>query len=224
MLRQLAPLATIISACIALLVLAAGAIYQSTAHVREETEFRTHTKDALDQIQATLRTLQASQSPKKVVAEIASLDSKQFAQNLPALRRASEPPLAAAAISAQVLHQVANKLRSVDENSQDYWPTVLQFLQFAREGMSPDVPAPGRPTIDLEHITAGRGSFGPFKHEIVRLDGVTLEGQTFENSRIIFTENPTRMSNVTFLNCVFEMPHVENPSPYLKQASQQLLA
>jgi hypothetical protein len=45
----------------------------------------------------------------------------------------------------------------------------------------------------------------------------------FENSRIIFTENPVRMRGVEFLNCVFELPDAP-ANPYIRKTAQELLA
>jgi hypothetical protein len=222
----IAIVAFVASTFIALLMMALSFHSQATARAVEEAAFRTSTKDTLDQIQATLRSLQASQSPKKVLQEIAGLDSKQFLQNLPALRKVAEQPPAQAEPSSFVIRAVANKLRTVDENSPDYWPTVLQFLQFASEGLSSDVPAPGPPELVLtgEKLHIGAGGLSGMNHRIVELDGVHLSDVTFENSRIIFTDKPVQMHNVTFINCVFEMPQIEHPSPSLKQVTQEMLA
>src|ERR1700724_1417101 len=51
-LRELGPLATIIGILIALLAITLGAIYQSFAHIKEETEFRTHTEDRLKSLES----------------------------------------------------------------------------------------------------------------------------------------------------------------------------
>jgi hypothetical protein len=41
---------------------------------------------------------------------------------------------------------------------------------------------------------------------------------------VIFTNNPVRLRHVQFINCVFEMPAVEMPSPSLKRAAETLIA
>ena len=61
-------------------------------------------------------------------------------------------------------------------------------------------------------------------HKKIILDGGDIPGSRFENCRIIFTQNPVKMKDVKFINCVFEMPVTDAPSPYLKSTSQFLLA
>jgi len=161
-----------------------------------------------------------------VLKRNSSVNQDEFNKSLPALREAVEVATQTKAIVPnETLQQIAQKLRQASESSPDYWPTVLQFIQFASAGLSPDVPPPGKPNLEL-HSTAirGRNIFGTIKNRIVLLDGGELVDQRFENSRIIFTEQPVRMQNVEFVNCVFEMPSVESPIPYLKQVSQELLA
>jgi hypothetical protein len=64
----------------------------------------------------------------------------------------------------------------------------------------------------------------PIKGKVVLLDGGELVNTRFENSRIIFTQDPVHLKNVTFVDCVFEMPITDTPSEPLKRESQQLLA
>ena len=208
---------------------------ESFSHVKEETQFRTNTTRTLEEttktledIQSNLRLLQASQAPKKILQELATLAPHQFIQNLAALRKVAEQPLAQVAPSAQVLREVAQRLRSINETAPDYWPTVLQFIRFASAGLSPDVPPPGPPTT----IVAGNQGFGlvlpKVSHGVVSLDGGYLGDDSsvtqFDHSRIIFTDHPVRMKNVLFTDCVFEMPISATPNQYLKDASRQLLA
>jgi len=56
-LREIGPLATISGVIVALLALTAGALYQSFAHVKEETQFRTRTEDRLAAIESSLLAL-----------------------------------------------------------------------------------------------------------------------------------------------------------------------
>jgi hypothetical protein len=58
---------------------------------------------------------------------------------------------------------------------------------------------------------------------IVLLDGGELEDSSFRNSRIIFTNDAVKLKNVTFINCVFDFTAPDNPSPYLKSTTKELL-
>lgn len=186
------------------------------------TEFRVHTSDRLDAIDKTLLTLRASDSPAAVLTEISELSDQRFAANLPALQKVAEQRVEEVKPTPPILHTVARKLLVVDERSPNYWATVLQFIAFASSGLSPDVPPPSGPrTIISRNIGL---SLPKISHEVVELDGGELFNTTFENSRIIFTENPVKMVNVTFTNCVFELPVSNNPNPYIQNASRSLLA
>jgi hypothetical protein len=206
-LREWGIAGAIITASVAMLAVTLGALYQSFSHVREETAFRVRTSDRLDNIEAILRELRASQSPAPVLKEISGLAPKEFARSLPALRRVGEQPVSAVRPAPAELHAVAQKLLQTNETTPNYWPTVLQFIKFASAGLSPDVPPPGQPNLSLHDVSIiGANVFGPISHKIVLLDGGKLVDQHFDHSRIIFTNNPIKMSNVTFVDCVFEMP------------------
>lgn len=223
LLRELGPLATIVAVFMTLLAITCGAIYQSVVHVTSETEFRTHTADTLVQIQATLRELQASQSPKRVIQEIARLDTKQFSRNLTALQKAAEQPIEKAAASIGNIQEIAQKLRDTNESSPDYWPAVLQFISFASAGLAPaNVPPPNTPPIlKSSNLMLANNHFSGMT---VELNGGLLDGDVFENCRVIFTDTPVTMKNVVFVNSVFEFPISSVPSLYIQQASKLLLA
>ena len=188
-------------------------------------EFRTHTADRLDTVEAQLRDLRASRSPSKVLDEIAQVSPKAFEKNLPALRQVAQQPISEVKPKPVVLNEITYQLRLLNEGDPDYWPTVLRFIQFASAGLSPNAPLPGPPNLKFTNsFVEGPNVFGTIKSKIVRLDGGTLIDQTFENCRVIFTENPVHMKNVMFIGCAFELPQVENPNPFLKSTTQKLLA
>jgi hypothetical protein len=66
LLRELGPIAASIGVVVALLGITLGALYQSWGHVKEETEFRTHTNDTLKEIQDGIKEIRASIAGAKV--------------------------------------------------------------------------------------------------------------------------------------------------------------
>jgi hypothetical protein len=219
----------IITAFVGMLAITLGAIYQSFAHVKEETTFRTQTNDGialiqkrLDEIEKALLLFRAPTSPKPVLEEITKLQAKDFAAALPALKVVAQQPISDVNPSEKTLREIADKLRHTDPNTPEYWPTVLRFLQFASSGLTANVPPPGRPTIELSHDE--HFSLGEERNIRIKLDGGSLENSTIYNSRVMFTENPVVMTNVKFIDCVFDIPAPEKPSPYLQKVGQLLLA
>ena len=216
---------TVIVALIAIvvtLIVAVSNRRDADAKFRSDTENTlTRVGERLTGIEGTLRTLQAVQYPKKILQELATLDKDAFAKNLPALRKVAEQSPKDLAISGGTLREVAQKLDSVDESTPGYWPTALQFLRFASAGNSSGVPPPGIPNLTIRQ---SRLSLGTVRDRIVLLDGGELENTRFEHSRIIFTNDPVKLNGVIFVDCVFEVPVTDNPSPFLKKASRQLLA
>lgn len=117
--------------------------------------------------------------------------------------------------------EVAGKLRQVNEAVPDYRLAVLQFLQFASASVSSGVPPPNTPP-NLFHGGSVPRSF--FDHQVVVLDGGDFSQSRFTNSRIIFTQNPVRLDNTVFIDCVFELPITSTPSPYPKRVTRRLLS
>ena len=177
----------------------------------------------LAEIQGQLQLLRASQSPSKTLKEISTLDKQTFSASLPALRKIIEEPVAKIKPDQETLKLIVLRLRQTSETSPDYWPTVLQFIQFASSGLSPDVPSPGKPTYQIAR-NVGIVKMHHMFHEIILLDGGELRDSDFHNCRIIFTIHPVQMFNVTFINCIFEMPTVSAPNEYLQKAARILLA
>lgn len=192
--------------------------------IKDNAKFQTHTEDRLDTIESELRTLEASQAPAKVLKELASLDTKHLAQNLPALRKVSEQPISEVSPPPMVLQQVVVRLQHVSESTEDYWPTLLRFIQFASRGLASRAPAPGSvPAMWLDNVSVnGVNVVGP--GSIVELRGGKLQNTTFTDSLIIFTTTPTKLINVRFVGCAFEFPDLDEPSPSVKDYSRELLA
>jgi hypothetical protein len=159
--------------------------------------------------------------------QIASLGQKAFTKALPALRQVMGKPISETKPDPNLLQQISQKLRQTDESAPEYWPALLQFLQFASAIFAPpDVPPPGPPDfIFRRNINRASGPlFSPFEKRIVLLDGGELANEKFIKCRVMFTQNAVRLRNITFINCVFEMPVTSTPTPFLKDASRTLLA
>jgi hypothetical protein len=91
----------------------------------------------------------------------------------------------------------------------------------------PSAPPPGGLSISLTRVTVDmplEKLMGPMNGRTVTLDGAKIRDGTFENCRIIFKGEPTVLIRITFINCVFEFPAIDQPPPPLKRMSRQLLA
>jgi len=166
----------------------------------------------------------AAKAPQTVLNEITALNQQQFSKVLPALQEVTEQPFPKVSPSDKTLEEIARKLSNTSPDTPEYWPTVLQFLQFASTGLAPaNVPPPGESPI----FKSSSGNFlahNVFSHTTVVLDGGTLVDNRFDNCRIIFTDKPVSMTNVTISNSVFEFPISSVPPPYIQKASRLLLA
>lgn len=174
----------------------------------------------VENIDTRLARIEAMLDRLTTLRQIADAKPSAFANSLPQLRRIISDPKASA--DSTTLKEIARKLSETPQNSPEYWPTVLRFIQFASSSASSSgAPPPGPP-----HIRVSGSTDLKFVQSNARvlLDGGGLVDSEFRNSRIIFTEKPVAMRNVKFIDCVFEMPFVESPSQYLKGAAQQLLA
>jgi hypothetical protein len=154
--------------------------------------------------------------------ELASLDPKKLAVNLPALRIVSEQPLSKVSPAPAELRSIAYNLAKVNPTTDDYWRTVLQFIQFASAHYAPNAPPPGsRVNFELKASRINHAiKFPP--HSGVSIDGVAIENETFTDSRIIFTGIPSVIKNVQFINYAFEFPTVNKPSSYLEATGREL--
>lgn len=216
--KEWIPVGTIITIMVALLALAGAGWNYGFSRMRDQATFEAKTTDRLEAIERLLRGIRTSQD----LREISKLDQDTFDKSLPALKKALDQPPSGVQAPREALREVAEKLRKTDPNSADYWPTLLRYLNVASAVFAPDVPSPGP-----YNISAGNNvgfSLGVVKRKIVVLDGGEILNTRFENSRIIFTNNPVKLTNVLFLDCVFEVPVTATPSDYLKRASQILLA
>lgn len=189
------------------------------------TIFRTHTEDRLGDIEAALRVTRAAQAPKAVFDEIANLDKKEFTKNLPALRATTEQPISMVSPTASAIYKISQQLSSTRDDTPEYWPTALRFLQFASSHLGSKAPAPGSLADAIMYtgnIVRNTSLIPP--DETILLEGGSLENTELVRDRIIFTNKPVKMRNVRFVDCAFEFPGDLTPSRYLHQAARQLLA
>lgn len=185
------------------------------------TEFRVHTADRLDAIESSLRTIQASSAPKKVLGELASLTPANLAKNLSALRVVAEQPVEEVRPSKANLHAISQDLLRIDSKTPDYWPAVLQFVNFATSASSPNVPPRGS---QVNAFISDSGGMVIPPHGVYQLAG-RISNIKFVNSRIIFSPQGATLTGVLFTNCVFEFPNeLEDPQGNLKAVGRTLLA
>jgi hypothetical protein len=235
--RAFGPPIAILGVLVTLLGITLGALYASFGHLKDETEFRTHTSDTLTiinttliNIQASIRELQAPASPKRVLGELGALDPALWAENLPALKKVTEQTPEKVSAGQSVLQDIALKLGSVKEQTPDYWPTVLQFINFASASLAPhQVPPAGPPwKINVEEVSKGTSIIGlNFENNAFFFGSdVTLTNVKFVNSRIVLGPRAVLiLHKVTFVNCLFEFPTGEiAPSPTIKNTARTLLA
>jgi hypothetical protein len=177
----------------------------------------------IDSLEKELQKLELSQSLK----EISSSDPVTFSRSLPDLKKILDHPVSEVKPTNPLLHQLASKLRETSDASPDYWPAVLQFIRFASSALAPvtDVPPPGTRYTEMHDVSCvGSVHCMMASHRAILLDGGSIPNSVFDHCRIKFTENPVGLSGVKFINCVFEMPITSSPTPYLKKATQILLA
>ena len=209
---------------LALIAIVITLIIRVTTDISEEARFRTHTDDRLQTIEARLLNLSVLESPVKALGEIEGFKPSALAETLPALHKLSElTPSQEFRNSTGTLTEIGRHLIQVSDTAPDYWSTTLRFIQFATSGIQPT----GVPTYGEERVFSSGGTFigGGVTEEVVVLDGGEVRDSTFSRCRIILTRNnPVRFSNVRFINCVFEMPETNNPTPSLKALVKELLA
>lgn len=192
---------------------------------------QTQTEDRLKAIETRLQIQSAAESdPASALVALANLDENDLKTNLPSLKKAIDQPVTA---DSKTLEKLTAKLQLIPQASPDYWPTILHFIQFSSAGNAANLPAaPTNPFVLNDLMIEGPARDAPYDFDVfvqnksrtVRFEGGTLKNVVFRKWRIIFTEKPVRMENVTFTDCVFEVPDVTSPNPYLRNAAAQLLA
>lgn len=149
------------------------------------------------------------------------MDKKQFAMSLPALQTVIQQISAPA--DQATLRNIAEKLRETDPTAPGYWPTVFAFITSTGATSAKNAPPPNaKTTISIASTPALTANF-MLDGLVVALDGGEINGLTFRNCRIRFTSSAVQMNDVSFINCVFEFPAVQPPTPYLRRATRELL-
>ena len=159
--------------------------------------------------------------------QISSLDQKTFERSLPQLRQVIEQPSHPhpAVAEQEALKAIADKLRQTGEATPGYWPTVLRFIPYASSRMAQNAPPPGQPPRVLSDIlSVGLMRGIREKGKTILLDEGDLGNGEFTDCRIIFTQNPVRLTHAVFRNCVFEIPTTDPPSPFTKKVCKVLIS
>ena len=142
LLRELGPIATIIAVVVTLGGITLGALYQSFSHVKDETEFRTHTNDTLKELQDGI---------KDIRNQLAGMTLKQISENPVTPKTITE--------AKNILVEAASKKIQIDKNlikdagvkfveatqkDPAAWNTTLAFLNYKSflDSLSASVPSP----------------------------------------------------------------------------------
>lgn len=198
-LRELGPLAASISLVIALLGITAGAIYYSVENVKEETAFRTHTSDRLDQIEATL---------KLIPAQIAAA-------------KYSSVPLQELKKHRDELKEIKDKLVTASRSTPGFWPTSFQVITLLSRATSP-VEAK-HALVDLTDVHGSGGELIKYPPGSVLKLHKVIENITFSDA-IVYLEPNVILRDVTFINCTLILPELQIPPKPLEEIGNQLLS
>lgn len=172
-------------------------------------------------IEGLLSSGKAFVQPKEVLAELKAADGATFAQLLPALGMVARQPLSLVRPDAETLRAIGKKLQVVDPRSAGYWPATIEFLRFSTDFFAPGAPrSKSKPSTG---IPMGDPVITGFTLDVG--NNYSFKGLTFKDCRFIFRDlSSIEFQNVTFINCVFEIPVTDQPSPQLQRFAQKLLA
>jgi hypothetical protein len=183
--------------------------------------------DEIAEINGTLKAWAPFMAPE-VLKRSASANQDEFNKSLPDLKKAIQAAAQTnTTVSNGILQQISEKLQRTSESSPEYWPTVLQFIQFASaQFVNPaDVPLPSARYDEMHNVScAGAAHCIEASHRAILLDGGNIPNSIFQHCRIKFTNNPVGLQGSRFIDCIFEMPANVTPTPYLKNSAKILLA
>jgi hypothetical protein len=200
-LRELGPLTATVAIIVALVGITLGAVYQSTAHVKEETTFRTNTMDRLGTIEGTLKLLQA----QIAVAKYSSAPPQELKKH------------------HDELASVRATLASAPKSEPDFWPVTFQVINLLSQATSnPTVQNEQKESVMDTVVSNPPGGMTPVMNSRVVLKNL-VAGVTFINSIVRFDPS-VRLANDTFINCIFVFPTEANPPKNLQEIGSELLA
>lgn len=142
-LRELGPLAATIAVIVALLGITLGSLYQSFGHVKEETQFRTHTDDRLDEVEKRLSSIETSLFTTRT-AQLADkpTDKKSAAEVKTILQTAKNNSVR---LPQDVVEQSGKAFIDAASKEPVAWDAALQFLDyrsFLNAQLTPPLPSP----------------------------------------------------------------------------------
>ena len=157
--------------------------------------------------------------------KFAGMNQETFAASLPELysdiRTVS---LKQAKPNDETFRAIATKLRQTNQNSPEYWPTVLRFLELATARNSSQVP-PSTAGIYVRSEGSRNLSLQGISDKRIVLNGGSLINSTFVRCRIQFVGTPTELQNVLVVDSVVEFQGIpENPPEPIKRIAETILA
>jgi hypothetical protein len=192
---------TIIMAFLALCGITFGAVYQSFAHVRDETEFRTKTADRLTEIEARLTRVENS-----LQLLPAQLTISKFASVSPKELRSHPDELVA----------IEKNLTKVSRDVPNFWPTSFQVITLLSQS-----------TSYLARFEQEKSTVADVQGIVIQKIGHLLLAGLIRDSTIKYSvvefDPSVRLVNVTFIDCVFVFPPSQNPPPSLQKVGSELL-
>jgi len=142
-LREFGPLAASAAIVVTLFGITLGSLYQSYGHVKDETEFRTHTADRLDGVEKRLASIETTLFATRT-AQVADkpTDKKNAAEAKTILQTAQKNSVR---LPPDIVEQSGKAFIDAATKEPAAWDAALQFLNyrsFLNEQLTPPLPAP----------------------------------------------------------------------------------
>lgn len=199
-LREHLPLVGIFGVFVALLGLAGAGWKEALSNRASQAQFETHTNDRLDQIEGTLKLLNA----QIVAAKYANAPQQELKTH------------------RDELTKIKTTLATARKNVPEYWPVAFQIIELTSKANSELQIPEGRPSIFDNFVSRPIGGMSPTVGQQVILRN-KVEGMIFKDCVIHFDAS-ARLTNDVFINCVFIFPaDTQEPSTPLQNIGQALL-